>query len=209
MIKIFIVDDHQMVIDGIASILDDVDDVKVVGTASDGKEALKKIPVDCPDLILLDINMPKLDGIQVVKELRKNGDHTKVLILTMHNNVQFTKQLTELGVNGCILKNVGKAELLNAINLVHRGEKYYGKEVTDTLLASLEKKQKAAKKVKLTKREAQIVALIANDMTNMEIANKLAISTLTVETHRKNIISKLKVKTPAGLVRFAFENGLV
>ena len=86
--------------------------MKVVGTASNGVEALEKIAVDSPDLILLDINMPEMDGIQVVKELRKSGDHTKVLILTMHNNAQFTKQLSELGVNGCILKNTGKAELL-------------------------------------------------------------------------------------------------
>ncbi len=209
MVRIFLVDDHQMVIDGIASILADEKDVQVVGTASNGRDALDKIAIDSPDLILLDINMPEMDGIQVVKELRKNGDHTKVLILTMHNNAQFTKQLSELGVNGCILKNTGKAELLNAIKLVHKGEKYYGKAVTDSLLTSMEKTQEAVKKVKLTKREVEIVKLIANELTTNEIAEKLFISTLTVETHRKNIISKLKVKNAAGLVRFAFENGLV
>lgn len=88
MIRIFLVDDHQMVIDGISSILADEEEVRVVGTASNGKEALEKIEVDAPDLILLDINMPEMDGIQVVNHLRKNGDHTKVLILTMHNNAQ-------------------------------------------------------------------------------------------------------------------------
>ncbi len=209
MIRIFLVDDHQMVIDGISSILADVEEVKVVGTASNGKEALEKIAVDAHDLILLDINMPEMDGIEVVNHLRENGDHTKVLILTMHNNAQFTKQLSALGVNGCILKNTGKSELLNAIKTIYQGEKYYGKAVTDNLLSSMEKTEKAVNKVKLTKREVQIVKLIANEMTTNEIADELSISTLTVETHRKNIVSKLKVKNAAGLVRFAFENGLV
>lgn len=209
MIRIFLVDDHQMVIDGISSILADEEEVRVVGTASNGKEALEKIEVDAPDLILLDINMPEMDGIQVVNHLRKNGDHTKVLILTMHNNAQFTKQLSALGVNGCILKNTGKSELLNAIKTIHQGEKYYGKAVTDNLLSSMEKTEKAVNKVKLTKREVQIVKLIANEMTTNEIADELSISTLTVETHRKNIVSKLNVKNAAGLVRFAFENDLI
>lgn len=127
----------------------------------------------------------------------------------MHNNAQFTKQLSALGVNGCILKNTGKSELLNAIKTIHQGEKYYGKAVTDNLLNSMEKTERAVKKVKLTKREVQIVRLIANEMTTNEIADKLSISTLTVETHRKNIVSKLKVKNAAGLVRFAFENDLI
>jgi len=209
MTRIFLVDDHQMVIDGISSILADVEEVKVVGTDSNGKEALEKMAVDAPDLILLDINMPEMDGIEVVNHLRENGDHTKVLILTMHNNAQFTKQLSALGVNGCILKNTGKSELLNAIKTIHQGEKYYGKAVTDNLLSSMEKTEKAVNKVKLTKREVQIVKLIANEMKTNEIADELSISTLTVETHRKNIVSKLKVKNAAGLVRFAFENGLV
>ena len=209
MIRIFLVDDHQMVIDGITSILSEETDVKVVGTASNGVDALEKIAIDSPDLVLLDINMPEMDGIEVVKMLRKRGDNTKVLILTMHNNAQFTKQLSALGVNGCILKNTGKSELLNAIKIVCNGEKYFGETVTNTLLSSMEKTNSAVKKVKLTKREVQIVKLIASEMTTNEIAKGLSISTLTVETHRKHIMSKLNVKNSAGLVRFAFENGLV
>ena len=108
------------------------------------------------------------------------------------------------------LKEYRKAELLNAIKLVHKGEKYYGKAVTDTLLlTSMEKLMLQLKKVKLTKREVEIVKLIANELTTNEIAKNLRISALTVETHRKNIVSKLKVKNAAGLVRFAFENSLV
>ena len=209
MIRIFLVDDHQMIVDGIASILEDEPDIKVIGTAADGREAVEKIEIDLPDIVLLDINMPEMDGIQVVKKLQESGNKAKILILTMHNNVRFTKELSALGVQGCILKNTGKKELLNAIKLVYKGEQYYGKAVTDSLITSKNNTSEALKKVRLTKREIEIVKLIANSMTTNEIANHLSISTLTVETHRKNIVSKTKVKNAAGLVRFAVESGLV
>jgi DNA-binding NarL/FixJ family response regulator len=209
MIRIFLVDDHQMVLDGITSILADVENIKVVGTASNGESALRSLAVEGVDVLLLDINMPEMDGIDVVRQMEKEGIEVNTLILTMHNNPQFTKQLIELGVEGCILKNSGKKELLYAINEVNEGRRYYGEDVTGSLFSSLEKTKKAIQDVLLTKREVEIIKLIANELTTNEIAEKLMISSFTVDTHRKNIVSKLGVKNMAGLVKFAYENQLI
>jgi DNA-binding NarL/FixJ family response regulator len=209
MIRVFLVDDHQMVLDGISSILEDVENIKVVGTALNGEHALRALGVEGVDVLLLDINMPEMDGIEVVRQMEKQDIHVNTLILTMHNNPQFTKQLIELGVEGCILKNSGKKELVYAINEVNEGRRYYGEDVTGTLFDSLEKTKKAVDEVLLTKREVEIIKLIATEFTTNEIAEKLMISSFTVDTHRKNIVNKLGVKNIAGLVKFAFENQLI
>lgn len=209
MIRVFLVDDHQMVLDGISSILEDVENIKVVGTALNGEHALRALGVEGVDVLLLDINMPEMDGIEVVRQMEKQDIHVNTLILTMHNNPQFTKQLIELGVEGCILKNSGKKELVYAINEVNEGRRYYGEDVTGTLFDSLEKTKKAVDEVLLTKREVEIIKLIATEFTTNEIAEKLMISSFTVDTHRKNIVNKLGVKNIAGLVKFAFEHQLI
>lgn len=127
----------------------------------------------------------------------------------MHNNPQFTKQLIAEGVQGCILKNAGKKDLIFAISEINNGGSYYTDAVTKTLVESLDKTQEAINEVQLTKREVEIVKLIALEHTTNEIAEKLSISAYTVDTHRKNIINKLGVKNLAGLVRFAFEKNLL
>ena len=209
MIRVFLVDDHQMVLDGISSILEDVENIKVVGTALNGEHALRALGVEGVDVLLLDINMPEMDGIEVVRQMEKQDIHVNTLILTMHNNPQFTKQLIELGVEGCILKNSGKKELVYAINEVNEGRRYYGEDVTGTLFDSLEKTKKAVDEVLLTKREVEIIKLIATEFNTNGIAEKLMISSFTVDTHRKNIVNKLGVKNIAGLVKFAFEHQLI
>jgi len=209
MIRVLLVDDHQVVIDGISSILEDDTSIKVVDSALNGPDALRKLEHSAVDVLLLDINMPEMDGIEVVRQLQKKNIEVNVLILTMHNNAQFTKQLIELGVQGCILKNSGKKELIFAINEVSEGRRIYGDDVTESLFDSLEKTQKAVDQVQLTKREVEVIKLIASELTTNEIAEQLFISSYTVETHRKNIVSKLGVKNLAGLVKFAYENQLV
>lgn len=209
MIRVFIVDDHQVVIDGLSSILSEDDNIEVCGTAQNGKEALHQLESVSPDVLLLDINMPEMDGIEVIKALRVKAYETKVLVLTMHNNPQFTKQLIHLEVEGCLLKNAGKKELIYAINGINNGGKYFGEDVTTTLLADVKRVEDVVEKVQLTKREVEIIRLIASEFTTNEIAVELAISSHTVDTHRKNIVNKLAVKNTAGLVKFAIENGLV
>lgn len=208
MINIFITDDHQIVIDGIKSILEGNEEVSVVGGALSGADTLKQLKELETDVLLLDISMPEMDGIEVVERLKEAGNTVKILVLTMHNNPQFTKQLIELGVLGCLMKNAGKQEMLKAIKSVDEGERYYGAEITNTLFNSIDKSKKAAQKGELTKRELEVLKLIANEFTTQQVADKLFISTHTVETHRKNLLSKLGLKNVAGLARFAAINGL-
>lgn len=209
MIKVFIADDHQIVIDGIKSIMEEGDEVTVVGGALSGEDTLAQLKDLEVDVLLLDINMPGMDGIEVAQRLKEQRDPVRILVLTMHNNPQFTKQLIEIGVLGCLMKNAGKQEMLKAIKSVYEGKRYYGTEVTETLFDSIDKSQKATQKAELTKREIEVLKLIANELTTAEIAEKLFISTHTVETHRKNLLSKLGFKNSAGLARFAAKNGLV
>lgn len=209
MIKVFIVDDHQVVIDGISSILMEIDDVKIIGSALNGKEALIELESKSLDVLLLDINMPGMDGIEVVRALKRRGQEINTLVLTMHNNPQFSKELMKEGVLGCMLKNAGKNELFYAIKEVSEGNQYYAEDIKEELVNSLEKTRKAIEKVHLTKREVEIVKLIALEYTTNDIAEKLSISTYTVDTHRKNVINKLGVRNLAGLVRFVFENKLL
>ena len=209
MIKVFITDDHQLVIDGVKSILEESEDIEVVGEALSGEatlEGLNKVEVD---VLLLDLRMPKgMGGMEVAKELLSRENPIKILVLTMYNEPQVTKQLLEIGVLGCLLKNSGKKDMLNAIHKVNKGERHFDSEVTNTLFDSIDKSKKAAEKVELTNREREVLKLIANELTTNEIADKLFISTHTVETHRKNLLSKLNVKNIAGLVRFAVKNHL-
>ena len=208
MIKIFIADDHQLVVDGISSILEGHESIEVVGSALSGRDALEQINNLEVDVLLLDINMPGMDGIAVARELKEKESPVKVLILSMHNNPQFTKQLIEIGVLGCIIKNSGKREVIRAIETVHAGNRYYGADVTNTLFDSIDKSQKAVENAELTKREVEVLKLIAQEYNTKEIADKLFISTHTVETHRKNLLSKLGVKNSAGLARYAAKNHL-
>ncbi len=208
MIKIFIADDHQLVVDGISSILEGHESIEVVGSALSGRDALEQINNLKVDVLLLDINMPGMDGIAVARELKEKESPVKVLILSMHNNPQFTKQLIEIGVLGCIIKNSGKREVIRAIETVYAGNRYYGADLSNTLFDSIDKSQKAVENAELTKREVEVLKLIAQEYNTKEIADKLFISTHTVETHRKNLLSKLGVKNSAGLARYAAKNHL-
>lgn len=209
MIRVFIADDHQIVIDGIKSILEEGDEISVVGGALSGEDTLVQLKETEVDVLLLDINMQGIDGIEVARRLKEEGHPIRILIVTMHNNPQFTKQLIEMGVLGCLMKNAGKRDMIRAIKEVHEGNRYYGAEVTNMLFDSIDKSKKATQKAELTKREIEVLKLIANECTTSEIADQLFISTHTVETHRKNLLSKLGFKNSAGLGRFAAKNGLV
>lgn len=208
MIRVFITDDHQLVLDGISSILLNHEEIEVIGTALSGVATLEKLKTLEADVLLLDINMPEMDGIAVARALKEAANPVKLLILTMHNNPQFTKQLIELGVLGCLMKNSGKSEVIQAIKTVHSGGRYYGAEVTNTLFDSIDKSKKAVEQAELTKRELEVLRLIAQEYNTKEIADKLFISTHTVETHRKNLLSKLGMKNSAGLARYAAKNHL-
>ncbi|MEM7550466.1 MAG: response regulator transcription factor [Bacteroidota bacterium] len=211
-IKILIADDHQMILEGLKSLLSLSPEIEIVAEANDGEKVLELVE-SLPELdqVILDINMPSVDGIEVTKKIKSTYPEIKILILSMYNRQEFIKNLIESGADGYILKNSDKAELLGAIHSLHKGEPYFGKEVTKTIMKSFQKEKPPAEmhEVPLTEREKDIVKLIAETMTTSEIAEKLFLSTHTVDTHRKNILSKLEVKNVAGLVRYAIQTGLI
>jgi DNA-binding NarL/FixJ family response regulator len=164
-----------------------------------------------PDLILMDVNMAGMDGIEATKQVRKNYPAVKVLMLTMFNTRDYIEKVLKAGAQGYILKNTGKEELNHAIEKVMNGESYFSKEVTERIMEGLQGKKTSAydpMMVELTEREKDVLKLIAKELTTQEIADQLFISFNTVETHRKNLISKLNVRNIAGLVKYAVQQGL-
>jgi len=212
MIKVFIVDDHQVLIDGIKFILDGKEEISIVGEALDGEMALAKMKNIEIDVVLLDINLPKKDGIETCKALLKMKPDVKVIGLTMFNEGSFIQNMLKSGARGYILKHEGKEEMIKAIKSVYAGEEYLSQEVSKTLIQSMitgKDRPNSNFIPKLTRREREILALILEEHTTAEIAGKLFLSLSTIETHRKNLLSKFGVRNTAGLVRFTVEHKLL
>ena len=207
MIPLILADDHQVVIDGLKALLSQEPDLRILGEALNGEALLSLVRTYEEDkpVVLLDINMPGLDGIEATRIIRQKHASVRILILSMYNKPAFIKGLVEAGVSGYILKNTGRDELLKAIRTVATGESYFSNEVTKTIMDSF--KTGATTAVQLTRRELEILRLIAQAYSTAEIADKLFISTYTVDTHRKNLLSKLNMKNTAALVNYAIQNG--
>ena len=212
MINVVIADDHQMFIDGIESLLVDKDNIHIAGHALNGKEVLSLLDVMPVDLVLMDINMPVMDGIEATIRIRAEHPGVRVLILSMHNDRDMITRILEAGASGYILKNTGKDELLTAINHVDQGENYFSAAVTQTMMRSMMPGSRDAAPqepdIPITRRERDVLCGIVNELTTAEIADDLNISKNTVESHRKNLLSKIGVRNSVGLVRWALENGI-
>lgn len=207
-----IADDHQLFIDGIKSLVKTMKNMEIIAEVNNGKELLEVLDKTTCDIILMDINMPEMDGIEATKLVKTKYSTVKILMLTMFSSRDYIEKLLRAGADGYILKNTGKAELQEAIETLMNGESYFSKEVTERIMEGLQKKKNMEKStylVELTEREIDVLKLIVQEFTTVEIAEKLFISTHTVETHRKNLISKLNVRNIAGLVKYAMQNGLV
>ncbi|MBD8487917.1 response regulator transcription factor [Echinicola sp. CAU 1574] len=210
MINVLIADDHQMFIDGLKAMLYDIPGIKVVGEAMNGKEAIDYCELSPVDLVIMDINMPIMDGVEATKKLLKSHKTLKVLGLSMHNDRHFISDMLKTGAQGYILKNTGKKDLIEAIQTLHNGGTYLGEEVSKTLLSSFMKKPgKMQVNEKLSDREMEVLNCIANGLTTQEIGEQLFISKNTVETHRKNLLYKLQAKNTAELVNNAYKKGLI
>lgn len=210
MIKIIIADDHQLFIDGVKSLIESMDNMQIVAEVGNGLELLSTLTKTPCDIILMDINMPEMDGIQATKKVLEAYPNIKVLMLTMFSTKEYIEKLLRAGAHGYLLKNTNKVELEEAIHTIISNKPYFSKEVTERIMESLQKKKKLEKNsllVELTEREIEVLKLIAQELTTGEIAEKLFISHHTVETHRKNLISKLNVRNIAGLVKYAVQNG--
>tara|TARA_R110002050_G_scaffold129000_1_gene250425 strand:- start:21771 stop:22412 length:642 start_codon:yes stop_codon:yes gene_type:complete len=212
MIKIFIVDDHQIFIDGISSLLNEEETIQITGTAHNGLQLLDALKLAQPDLILLDVNMPEMDGKEALKIIVKEYPQIKVLMLTMQDSPLYIEKLVKVGAHGYLLKNTGKEELLAAITALMNNQSYFSQAVTQKIMEGMHRKSRESNtvgKISITPREKQVLTEITNELTTPEIAEKLCISTHTVESHRKNLISKLQVRGVSGLVKYALLNGLV
>jgi len=212
-IRVIITDDHQMVIDGLKSILEACDDVKVIGTAANGRELLRLLELVEPDIILMDIDMPVMNGIETMIELKRLQKSVKVIILTMHEEKALVKKMTDLGAKGFLFKNSDKDELILAIQQVNQGGAYFATALTVNLLSNNVMKNESFdsfdSSLQLTDREIEILKLIAGGMSNKEIGDQLFISHRTVDTHRTNLMKKLDINNIAGLIRFAIKNGYI
>ncbi len=206
-LKIFIADDHQILIDGIISFFNELDGFEVIGSANDGLNLLQEIATKTPDIILLDLNMPKLDGISTLKKIKANYPNIKVIILSNYHQSQLIKETKALGANGYVLKNGSKSDLLTAIEAAHSGKYHFPeeKEVPETQTYFTDE---FLKKHHLTKREIEIIKLVCQELSSKEIGEKLFIAEFTVTTHRRNILSKLNLKNTPALINFAKENGI-
>jgi DNA-binding NarL/FixJ family response regulator len=212
MINVLIADDHKIFRDGLISLMEESPDIRVVGEAANGNEVLQKLENVQPDLILMDISMGEAGGIQATQLVKEKYPGIKILVLSMHSESSYILKMLELGASGYLLKDAGKDEMLSAIRTVASGNSYYSSQVSAKIVEALTKKSQPSRRrddIPLTPRELEMLKLIAEEFSNQEIAEKLFISIRTVDTHKRNLLEKLKVKNTAGLVKYAIKKGLL
>ena len=212
MIKVAVVDDHKMFRDGVTAILNDNKELKVIWSAANTHETLASIEKERPDVILMDITLGDDSGITLTKILLEEDSDLKILAISMHHEDTYIVKILELGAKGYLLKDAGAEEMLNAIMTVHNGGTYYSNHVSQVLIGHITRgssPKDKSKTIPLTKREQEILTLIAQEYSNPEIAKELFISIRTVDTHRRNLLDKLQVKNTAGLVKHAIKFGLI
>ncbi|WP_452221138.1 response regulator [Lacinutrix salivirga] len=202
MIRLAIAEDHQSLIDGIKLLLEYEDNISIIGTANNGEELLKLVHLKQPNVVLTDIRMPKLDGIEATKLILKKFPYTKVLAFSMFDQTDAVKQMLDAGAKGYILKNSPLTEVLQAIQTVAKGEQYFDSNLN---INALDLNSSTPKKGLLTKRQVEILELIALGKTSREIADELYIGNHTVDTHRKNMARILGLKGKGELMRYALD----
>jgi DNA-binding NarL/FixJ family response regulator len=210
-IKVLLVDDHQLIIDGLKSLMKNAGEIEIAGTANNGREALRVLEILTIDVVLMDIDMPVMNGIDALKEIKKGKPAIKVIILSMHDESGMIKNLLALGADGYLLKSTSQDELIRAIKKVSDGNKYFSTEVTLSLLNGSQSNSQLPKQQAeiLTTREEEILKLIAEGYSNKEIGTRLFISHRTVDTHRTNLMKKLNTSNIAGLISYAIKSGLI
>jgi len=211
-IKIILTDDHQLFRDGIKSLLEDVENIAVIGEASNEKELFDIIKKVNPNIIILDITLPGVSGIEITKRIKIEYPEINILILSMHNDDEFVVNALEAGAKGYLPKDINKEELLEAIYTINSGDEYYNKEISKIFLKKYIHRNKAGLEGDtpiLTKREIEIVKLVSEGYKNQEVAEKLFISIRTVDAHKNNIMKKLKLKSTIEIVKFAIKNDII
>lgn len=207
--RILIADDHTLVRQGLLALLQGETDITVVGEAANGLEAVALVKELQPDVLLLDISMPGMNGIEVARSLQKEHSQTKVILLTMHEEAEYFFQAIAIGASGYVVKGASSDELMIAIHSVLQGGMYLQPSLAGELVTDYLRTQKNAAYDGLTPREAEILQLIANGSSNKQIADELSISVTTVQTHRSNFMEKLDLHSQADLFRYAVRKGIL
>ncbi len=207
-IRLLIVDDHLLFRDGIVALLQENAEIDVIGYANNGQEALEEVQRLDPDVILMDIAMPIMDGLEATQHIKKIRPNARILILSMHDETEYVRKIMQAGATGYVLKDVSSDELVRAIFTVHQGGTYFSSGASRSLF-SVEGHGIADTKDPLTTREIEVLRLIAQGLCNKDIARTLEISARTVESHRQNLRGKLGIQTTAGLTHYAIEHHLI
>ena len=212
-IRVLVADDHALVREGIRHVLHEGAGFAIVAEASGGAEALAMAEAHRPDVILLDITMPQGSGFEAAARLRRAVPEARLLFLSIHDHLQYVVEAVRAGANGYLLKDATPAELREAVRTVHSGESFFtariAKQLTEALRGTLDRDRRQATLDLLTGRELEVLRGIAEGRTNRQIASELGISRRTVESHRESLMRKLRIRTVAGLTRFALESGLL
>ena len=209
LITILLADDHDVVRRGMKMLLEDEEGIQVIGEAFDGLDAIEKVKMLMPNVVILDLTMPKMNGIEAAKIISEEYPEVKILIFSMHHNKEYIVKSVENGANGYLLKDTGKDELLRAIKVISEGRKYFPPEISeviiDELLAKTSGIQEENRPIfeKITPKEKQILGMIVQGYNSREMADKLFLSIRTVDNHRANMMKKVKAKNTADLVKMA------
>lgn len=213
--KILLVEDHQIVRDGIKALLTGATGIEISGEASSASELMEILKVHTPDIVIMDISLPDISGIEATKILSDDYPYIKVLILSMHTGEDFIFNAIKAGARGYLPKNTTRKELIDALTAISNGNEYFSESVSNIILKSYIKKAKSDEKEpekdedKLTQREMEILKLFASGLANQEIADKLFISIRTVESHKNHIMQKLELNSTVDLIKFAIKNKII
>jgi two-component system nitrate/nitrite response regulator NarL len=206
MINIVIADDHRIMLDGLRALIEKEEGITIIGEALSGDEILAILKYQVPDIVVMDIEMPKLNGIETSKLIKANYPDTKIIVLTLYKNPGIILQMLNIGISGYIIKEKGSEELITAIYAVASGKDYFDNEVKTIIIDTLKNPIKNNTPL-LTKREIQVLGLIGTGLSTKEIAESLIIAESTVETHRRNLLEKLNIPNSKLLIKYAIENG--
>lgn len=215
MIKVILADDHELVRHGLKMVLETDPEIKLIAEATDGQETLELVEKEEPDVLIVDIRMPLMNGLEVTQRVKKTNPNMKVLVLTMHDDSEYILKSLEYGADGYLLKDTNKHEFIKAVHLVHNGQKYFSGDISSTIVNSYltvatrggetGRKQES---YQLTKRESEILRMIYDGVPNKDIAEKLGKSIRTIETHRFNIMKKLDVSNITELLKKVEREGI-
>ena len=215
-IRVHIADDHQILIDGVKAVLNLESNIEVNGFSLNGVQVLEWFKNNSTDVLILDINMPEMDGIEVLKNLKKNKVECHVIVLSSYDDIKLVKEVLQMGAQGFVPKKSAGEHIVHAVNKVALGHQYFTDDVKEKMMQTLingqsrdDGSQDGVLISSLTKREVQVLKLVAQQYSTREIANELHISESTVETHRKNLMKKVKVKNSVGLAIFALKNEVI